>query len=356
MSTVADNDVAAAKLTAASFRMQLDIAVNNGFVDNIQDLLNANPYLNLNFTDQRVSRGPTPLHRACALFEPTKIVRLLLSQPGIDVNAKTEMGQTPFLCACLSHSVAVVEELLKDPRVDVHAADLYGRTPLWWAAFVGSNKILLRLLASGQFQPEHLLCKSEPNPLVPNTSLSTPIQAAISNRDSSHLLMRFYNHPETCRREFRVNLGYKDELAADLFAVVVFLCDDLLQFKPKITSPLPSSNKKIMEQKMARLTSMKVQPKKPMPKAATTVALSSSSSSSSTFKPKTQRHLPAPHEILDCNSDKIHRFFSIAKRLPMDLQAVLCHRVVGSSKSFISGKSVEPALRVLAHKLVQESC
>ena len=45
------------------------------------------------------------------------------------------------------------------------------------------------------------------------------------------------------------------------------------------------------------------------------------------------------------------RFFSIARRLPLELQMMLCHRVVGSAKEIIPGKDSEVAFKELARKL-----
>ena len=45
------------------------------------------------------------------------------------------------------------------------------------------------------------------------------------------LLERFRDHPAETRYEVRVELGWVDEMAAELFAMVVFLCDGLLEIK-----------------------------------------------------------------------------------------------------------------------------
>ena len=82
----------------------------------------------------------------------------------------------------------------------------------------------------------------------------------------------------------RVELGFVDEMAAEMFALVVFVSDGLLQ----ITDATPS---------------------------------------------------PAA------------RFFSIARRLPLELQMVLCYRQVGSCKEIIHGKDSEVAFKVLARRL-----
>ena len=49
------------------------------------------------------------------------------------------------------------------------------------------------------------------------------------------------------------------------------------------------------------------------------------------------------------------RFFSIARRLPLELQMMLCHRVVGSAKEIISGKDSEVAFKELARRLLWSS-
>ena len=78
------------------------------------------------------------------------------------------------------------------------------------------------------------------------------------------------------------------KLAAELFALNIFFCDGLLQLKP-----VPSSN----------------------PAAAV-------------------------------------RFLTITKRLPMELQMILCHRAVGSAKDSILSKDSEEAFKSLARILV----
>jgi len=78
------------------------------------------------------------------------------------------------------------------------------------------------------------------------------------------------------------------KLAAERYALIVFLCDGLLKLKPA-----PSSN----------------------PAAAV-------------------------------------RFFTVAKRLPMELQMILCHRAVGSMKQSILRKDSDPAFKSLARILV----
>ena len=119
---------------------------------------------------------------------------------------------------------------------------------------------------------------------------STALEIARREKQSEvvSLLERFMANPTQTRHELRVKLGVLDKLAAEVFALTVFLCDDLLQLKP-----------------------------------APTTATSSAAT----------------------------RFFALAKRLPMELQMILCHLAVGSTKENILRKDSEAAFQALARIL-----
>ena len=97
------------------------------------------------------------------------------------------------------------------------------------------------------------------------------------------LLERFKSHPAQARHAMRVELGLVDELAAEMFALVVFVSDGLLQIND--TTPSPAA-----------------------------------------------------------------RYFTITSQLPLELQMVMCHRLVGSVKEIIPGKESEAAFRELAKR------
>ena len=100
------------------------------------------------------------------------------------------------------------------------------------------------------------------------------------------LLERFRDHQEEIRNEIRKELGWFDETAAEMFALVVFLSDGLLKIEEENTAATP-------------------------------------------------------------------RFFRIAKELPLELQMILCYRVVGSSGEIIPGEQREQAFKSLAKSLLQ---
>ena len=99
------------------------------------------------------------------------------------------------------------------------------------------------------------------------------------------LLERFKENPVETRHALRMELGYLDELAAEVFALVVFVSDGLLRVNDQSTA-LPTT-----------------------------------------------------------------RFFAIAAQLPLELQMVLCYRLVGSTKEIIPGTEREVAFQELARRL-----
>ena len=102
------------------------------------------------------------------------------------------------------------------------------------------------------------------------------------------LLGRFQENPEETRHQVRLEIGWCDEAAAEMFAIVVFVSDELLQINE--TTPSPAA-----------------------------------------------------------------RFFNIAAQLPLELQMVLCCRVVRSDKEILNGKDREAAFKELPKKLVWPS-
>jgi len=103
----------------------------------------------------------------------------------------------------------------------------------------------------------------------------------------------------------RVKLGVLDELAAEVFALIIFLCEGLLQLKP---GPNPIA-------------------------ALRFFAIFDFLASNPTARAAT-------------------RFFTIARKLPMELQMILCHYAVGSKKQNILRKDSEAAFKSLARILL----
>ena len=118
---------------------------------------------------------------------------------------------------------ACVQLLLKDARVKVNEPDNDGYTPLYWAAYYGHLEVIKWWIASGR----------EMDLGQPGNEKNDAIGVAKKRGKTEvvSLLERFKDNPEETRHEMRMELGWFDEMAAEIFALVVFLCDGLLEIK-----------------------------------------------------------------------------------------------------------------------------
>ena len=83
---------------------------------------------------------------AAAKYGHVNVVKELLAQDDIDVNAKNEEGMTALIVAALNGHVVVVQELLKHNDVDVNARDTRDYTALIVAALNGNVAVVQELL------------------------------------------------------------------------------------------------------------------------------------------------------------------------------------------------------------------
>jgi len=262
-----------------------------GSVDGVSSLLKDHPEINVNWTNDHQL---TPLHAAC-WKDRVAVVKLLLTLPNINVNVKDMSGRTPFSLSCFMGSVSAVLVLLKDSRVNVALENHNGCTPLWFASYYGQHEIVEWLIASGRDLGD---IRSKKQAFFSSDGCTAlEIARQMNAMEIVSLLERFMANPTLTRHELRVRLGVLKELAAELFAAVVFLCDGLLQRKP---ASHPAAT----------------------PKPATDAAIAAT------------------------------RFFAIAEKLPIELQMILCQRVVGSVKDSVLSKDSEAAFKFLARVLL----
>ena len=258
---------------------KLNNASTGGSTAQVLTLLKDNPDLDVNWADDLDQW--TALHLA-SFYGRDEVVKLLLAHPNINVNTLDVSGSTPFSYGCLNGRIPVIQLLLKDPRVDITLADDEGHTPLWWASDSGKHEVIEWLIASGRD-----LGDLDKKGMHWGDKEYNALELAREMRKTEvvRLLERFLVNPMQTRHEVRVKLGVLDELAAEVFALTVFLCDGLLQLRPN-------------------------------------------------------------------NSPAVTRFFTIVKKLPMELQMILCHRVLGSMKQNILRKDSEAAFLSLARILL----
>ena len=171
--------------------------------------------------------------------------------------------------------------MLRDSRVKVNEPNKYGETPLWCAAWNGHLDVIKLWIASGRE-----IDLGQPGDVDYPDAIGKAKKEG--ETEVATLLERFKSDTARTRHAMRVELGWYDDLAAEMFALVVFVSDGLLQVNETISTPGA-------------------------------------------------------------------RYFSIATQLPLELQMVLCHRVVGSAKELIQGKESEVAFKYLDETLLWSS-
>jgi len=248
-------------------------------VKELAELMRQDPGFNVNMKLDEYEW--TLLHHACDKSGSSPVIPLLLAHPDIDVNVKTVYGATPFYFACLNGSPYCVREMLKDSGVNVNEPDKYDRTPLWCAAGNGHLGVIKWWIASGRE-----VDLGKPGDVDKTDAFGRAKQSG--KTEVATLLESFKANPLETRYVIRVELGLVDGLAAEMFALVVFVSDGLLQINE--TTPTPAA-----------------------------------------------------------------RYFNIARRLPLELQMMLCFRQVESPKEIISGKDSEVAFKSLAKRLMWSS-
>jgi len=217
------------------------------------------------------------LQLACEGNRRSPVIPLFLAHPDIDANVKNSIGRTSFYLACGGRS-SCVREMLKDSRVKVNEPDNDGRTPLWWAAFNDQLDVIKWWIASGRE-----IDLGKPGDVDKTDALG--LAKKRGKTEVATLLERFKSDPSRTRHAIRVNKGWYAGAAAEMFALVFFVSDGLLQVRD--TTPSPAA-----------------------------------------------------------------RFFQIATQLPLELQMVLCYRVVGSAKEIIQAQDSEEGFKTLAETLL----
>jgi len=292
---------------AGSKEEQLFEASTSGNLEIVKRLAN-DPSVNVNWGDPEHDR--TAFLRACFCGH-LAIVEFLLRHPRVDVNKQQKEGATPFLIAsCYGHP-AVVSLLQADMRINVNTPTRDLCSPLWFAAMNGHLHVVQVILVSGREVGTKIKSIAGPSPWSNKTAAGMARFQGTRTKDHGEsddeyargkqngpliatLLESFDADPATTRQQLRELPELRDPFISDLFALVIFLCDDLLAVRAK-SSPFGTSIRKAA------------------------------------------------------------RFFQIVQRLPMELQMVLCNRVFGAAKNSVLTKDSEPAFKKLGRLLAREN-
>lgn len=264
--------------------------------DNLSIILENNPDFDV---CKCVFKNGRSLLHIIVKSEGTKMLKIVLSSQNLtNVNTKNDYGFTPLHVACMNRNLDAVKLLLEIDDVKASLFDNMRRSALYLAVHLQDMDMVEQLMISGK----DLGSFERGNEYIYEESL-TPIELAkdYDNYKLAGLLERFKSNPHKVRHELRVKLVPHTEVAS-LFAMIVFICDDLLS----------------------------VVTKKGLLKTVLGYFASASSKE---------------------NHTKTCRFFNLVTRLPMELQMLVCHRYIGSSKNNISVVHSETAFGSLAKSL-----
>jgi len=278
-------------------------ACGNSQFDQALAYLKMHPTLNVNhasvipFYDDRehYQNGWTALHYVCqyghAYNGALELIEYLLDHhPKMNFNVKSAMNMTPFDVACVQSFFGAIRLLSLDHRVDATVPKIVyvtanTKTPLLYATVGGYTGVI-----------EHLMAASEEDESDDyDQLLHDEAKVAITNVCSEDhaikiLLEKLCSNTTVARHEMRLEHNQPRALIASLFAIVVFMCDGLLDVH-QVAKRWPDDD--------------------------------------------------------ECFEKKVS-FLNIARQLPMELQMLLCHRVYGSAKNNILTQDSESAFRHLA--------
>jgi len=203
-------------------------AVIHGHVKRVAELMRQDPEFNVN---EQNEVGWTWLHSACWESDSrSAVIPLLLAHPDINVNVKDRYGDNPFYVACANGAASCVREMLKDSRVKVNEPNKYGCAPLWFVASEGHLDVIRWWIASGREMD-----LGKPGDIHKTDAIGVAKKSG--KTEVVTLLERFKENPEETRHAVRAELGLVDEMAAEMFALVVFVSDGLLQINEMTSSP-----------------------------------------------------------------------------------------------------------------------
>ena len=201
-------------------------AIEKGDVEKLAELIRQDPGFDVNKDDDY---GRTLLHHACLDSRRSAVIPLLLAHPDVDVNLKDTGGRAPLFLACYVGRPSCVREMLKDSRGKVNDSDRNGYTPLRYA-YYGELDIIKWWIAS-----RREMNLGKPGDVDGTDAIGVARRTV--KQEVVALLERFKSDAVKTRHAARVELGWYEKLAAEMFALVVFVSDGLLQIKDTTPSP-----------------------------------------------------------------------------------------------------------------------
>ena len=239
---------------------------------------------------------------------------ILRKSPNLDFNWRGEDGHTAFSIACGHGRYDIVSILLAHPDINVNVKDNSGRTPFYFACANGHTSCVRELLKDSRVKVNE-----------PDDDGSTPLWLAAWNGHIDIIKWWIASGRE-------IDLGTPGDIdktdaigaAKDAGKTEVVTLLERFQESPNETRHQVRLEIEWYNEAAAEMFALVV-------------------FVSDGFLQINETTTPAA------------RFFSIARRLPLELQMIICHLVMGSPKEIISGKDSEVAFKSLTKRLAWSS-
>jgi len=339
-------------------------ACNQGYAE-IVELLLTHPNINVNLTQNQELH--TPLVYACGVGSP-KIAELLLKHPGIDVNLSGRDNWTPLMTACLVQNLEVVKLFLADPRVDITLRGHQDLDALMLTCLLGNEDVLSALLDHPNItecmtdnlylhlalNSDHITAlkvliehpKMDPTKVIDCFEL---VLLSLAEKKKYRVIMFLMQHPRVYRRICRYcdetgrycSIEYRG-ISGRLTKWVIALRSDVNRLVSKGAPWLPVFLKWFQKNPMATRANFR----KDLQLLGVTAAEYFG------FIVLLCDGYVQIKRIVTRTWQKPVRFLTIAQRLPMELQMILCNTIVGSSQSIIPKPYIDLALSSIFNILV----
>jgi ankyrin repeat protein len=325
--------------------------------------------------DAEDDEGRTPFHIVCERGA-SQITQMFLDIPGIDINKADKVGSTPFFAACINNHLVIVAQLLAFRHLDVNKATKDGRTPFYAACRNGHVSIVRRLLQSGYpvdvnketekgFTAFYRACEESYKEIVslliadPRVDVNkatkdgkTPFFVACA-KNEQNIVATLLNDPRVDIKKvtneklvpFYYICSYHGHLISAFFKRIFINEPDLLKINNTMLL-LQSSGLAQEEYEFHEINGNMFASKIGMNLVIDLKRADVLAQQISDAKLQAQTALASDAlalVVMLCdgffglsnNLTKERRFLSIASKLPLELQMILCNQVVGSAANFI---------------------
>ena len=360
-------------------------ACQDNLIPQVTSILSSPAPVNVNW---QIFGGFSALHTA-AVSNHHDVVKLLLARTDIDVNLKNICGWSPLALGCVNGNTDSVKVLLGDKRVLVDCEDEQAKTPLWWAAYY-NHVLIVKWLVALRGEPQQQLqdVVEERNEPVDQLGLMRVLQvgeertwmSAISvaeeknHQEVATLLRRYEMNKGETYHKVRLELGVTDALVAEMFALVIFVCDDYLRVRPRrdgqasLEQERRGGEERERERERGRrlrgleegqsppkvewlpadMGQSSVPPSLEAKGTAREERLAAMMEARKEIEAAREATREAAREAAREKEERAIKFFGMVGVMPMELQKMVCNYAYGSPKTSVSIKNSEYGFKSVA--------